>query len=180
MRILRQLQLLLAPRRIQPEHAVISDQFLYQIWCELRREFFPLRSELDSYRIVWSSRAQKRVLASCNIRRRKVVVARELLEPSALRWIAPVLYHELCHAVIGEQVDRSRSNKRLWHGAQFRELENRHPDIKALHAWISSGGWALAVRSEHARSFVTTHPVRSVYVSPYQGASLRSKLGWKQ
>lgn len=151
MRILRQLELLLAPRALPLRDEGPSDPFLGEVWRQLRREFFPSRHDLDGYRIVWSSRRQKRVLASCNIRRKKVVVARELFEPSAVRWIAPVLYHELCHAVIDEQVACSRGGRRMWHGSEFKELEARHPDIGALHAWISSGGWAMAVRSSRTR-----------------------------
>jgi predicted SprT family Zn-dependent metalloprotease len=113
-------------------------------------EYYPDRPELDSYVVSWSSRSQKRVLASCNIRRRRVVVARELFEPTACQWIAPVLYHELCHAVIGEGV-HLQGGKRQWHGAEFRTLEARHPDIPAMNAWIRSGGWAMAVRSHRAR-----------------------------
>ena len=127
-----------------------SDEFLHNLWTNLRAEYYPDRPELDSYVVAWSSRAQKRVLASCNIRRRRVVVAKELFEPTACRWIAPVLYHELCHAVIGEGV-HLQSGKRQWHGAEFRSLEARHPDISAMNAWIRSGGWAMAVRSHRAR-----------------------------
>ncbi len=132
-----------------------SDEFLLQIWTNLRAEYFPDRPELDTYIVAWSSRSQKRVLASCNIRQRKVVVARELFEPSACRWINPVLYHELCHAVIGEDV-RVQQGKRQWHGAEFRALEARHPDIEAMNAWIRSGGWAMAVRSNRSRRAWTT------------------------
>ena len=157
MGLIRQIEMLLVSRTVSRSGREsgdgASDPFLQEVWCSLRREFFPDRSELDSYLITWSSRAQKRVLASCNIRRRRVVVARELFEPAAVRWIGPVLYHELCHAVIDEGVARSRSGKRMWHGAEFRELERRHPDIEALHAWIASGGWAMAVRSNRTRRF---------------------------
>jgi hypothetical protein len=128
-----------------------SDAFLYSIWLCLRQEFFPERSDLDSYHISWSPRPQKRVLASCNIRRRRVVVARERFEPAACRWIAPVVYHELCHAVLGDTVV-TPSGKRAWHGRAFRELESRHPDISALDLWIKSGGWAIAVRSARTRA----------------------------
>jgi len=138
------------PRPTTPRAPSKSDEFLLRIWTNLRIEYFPDRPELDSYIVAWSSRAQKRVLASCNIRQRKVVVARELFEPSACRWISPVLYHELCHAVIGEEV-RVQRGKRQWHGSQFRELEARHPDIEAMNAWIRSGGWAMAVRSNRSR-----------------------------
>jgi hypothetical protein len=127
-----------------------SDQFLLQIWTNLRAEYFPDRPELDTYVVAWSSRSQKRVLASCNIRQRRVVVARELFEPTACRWINPVLYHELCHAVLGEGI-RVQGGKRQWHGAEFRALEARHPDIEAMNAWIRSGGWAMAVRSNRSR-----------------------------
>ena len=137
-------------RATQSHSPGTSDEFLHNLWRGLRSEYFPDRPELDSYVVAWSSRSQKRVLASCNIRRHRVVVARELFEPTACQWIAPVLYHELCHAVIGEGV-HLQSGKRQWHGAQFRALEARHPDIPAMNAWIRSGGWAMAVRSHRAR-----------------------------
>ncbi len=128
-----------------------SDEFLLTVWRNLRLEFFPDRPDVDDYIVTWSSRPQKRVLASCNIRRRRIVVAQELFEPAASRWIAPVLYHEMCHAVIGEGVHLSQSGKRQWHGRQFRQLEAQHPDIEAMNAWIATGGWAMAVRSHRAR-----------------------------
>jgi len=155
-RIIRQLELILGTRRVshgprrRPSRTFLSDPFLHQVWTELRKEYYPERPDLDSYVVAWSARNQKRVLASCNIRRHRVVVAKELFEPSAVRWIAPVLYHELCHAVLGEEVI-SASGRRLWHGVEFRALEARHPDIPALNLWIRSGGWAMAVRSHRSR-----------------------------
>jgi len=139
------------PARAQrQQRRAANDEFLYRTWTNLRNEYFPDRAELDSYTISWSSRSQKRVLASCNIRRRHVVVARELFEPSACRWIQAVLYHELCHAVIGEGV-RTQGGKRQWHGPEFRALEARHPDIEPMNIWIRTGGWAMAVRSNRSR-----------------------------
>jgi hypothetical protein len=151
--VLRQFELLFPVRRQSPRkhRARPSDEFLHSLWCALRAEFFPDHPHIDCYTVSWSSRPQKRVLASCNIRDNRVVVARELFEPAASRWIAPVLYHEMCHAVLGEAVRRSSSGKRLWHGKEFRKLEARHPDIPALNAWIATGGWAMAVRSNRAR-----------------------------
>ncbi len=158
-RILRQIELIFGTKhstkgrtqRARRTPSSVSDPFLHQVWKELRKEYYPDRPDLDSYIVAWSSRRQKRVLASCNVRQHRVVVARELFEPSAVRWIAPVLYHELCHAVLGEDVT-SASGRRLWHGVEFRALEARHPDIPALNMWIRSGGWAMAVRSHRARS----------------------------
>lgn len=161
MKIIQQIELLFRRRTVsrrRTQRAVQrrspaptpSDPFLLTIWNTLREEYFPELSELASYTVTWSSRRQKRVLASCNIRQRRVVVARELFEPSACRWISAVLYHELCHAAIGEQV-QIRGGRRQWHGRQFRELEARHPDIQALEMWIKSGGWAMAVRANRSR-----------------------------
>ncbi len=159
MGILRQIELIFATKRSSTVRtkrkrrgsSQVSDPFLHQVWAELRREYYPDRSDLDSYVVAWSARQQKRVLASCNVRQHRVVVARELFEPAAVRWIAPVLYHELCHAVLGEGVI-SASGRRLWHGVEFRTLEARHPDIPALNMWIRSGGWAMVVRSHRARA----------------------------
>lgn len=158
MRLIRTLRSLLHP---QPARAArsrrrstackTSDPFLQSVWQALREEFFPDRSDLDDYTISWSSRPQKRVLASCNIRHRRVIVARELFEPAACRWVSPVVFHEMCHAVLGESVTTT-TGRRLWHGREFRNLEALHPDIPALNLWIKSGGWAMAVRSYRAKA----------------------------
>lgn len=130
----------------------LDNNVLIVIWQGLARDFFPdIVEQINSYEVSWSSRPQKRVLASCNIRKRRVIVAQELLEPAATRWLSPVLYHEMCHAVIGDGVNLSESGRRMWHGRQFRQLEARHQDIPAMNAWIRSGGWAMVVRSHRAR-----------------------------
>lgn len=140
----------ITPRAKRAPRPLVNDEFLHKVWVTLRTEYFPDRPDLDTYILTWSVRRQKRVLASCNIRQRRVVVARELFEPSACRWIQPVVYHELCHAVIGEGVSR-QGGRRQWHGSEFRALEARHPDIEAMNLWIRSGGWAMAVRANRAR-----------------------------
>jgi len=128
-----------------PESAVE----LQLLWKKIRLEYFPERSDIDSYVIAWSQRSQKRTLASCNIRQRRVIVARSLNFEKYEMWLEPIVYHEMCHAIIGENVER-RGRKKFWHGREFRLLESRHPDIKKLNEWISSGGWNTAVRSERA------------------------------
>jgi hypothetical protein len=125
-------------------------KLLESIWIRLRWEYFPDRADLDTYQMEWSTRKQKRVLASCNIRNRRIRVARELLEPSAVRWLEAVVFHEMCHAVLGYDVSRA-GGKRQWHGKEFRALEMLHPEIPALEQWIRSGGWHSAVRSNRAR-----------------------------
>lgn len=126
-----------------------SSQYLSQEWRNLRIKYFPDRVDLDDYTVTWSSRRQKRTLASCNLRMRKVIVARELDHPDIAIWLIPVLYHELCHAVLGTQVRRT-GKKRAWHGPEFKALVNRHPLTNKLDHWISSGGWSKAVRSARA------------------------------
>jgi len=133
-------------------HRVVydSDPRLKAWWCTIRLKYFPDLPELDEYVVTWSKRRQKRVLASCNIVDRRVLVAQELKEPSAIRWLDAILYHEMCHAAIGKAVPRRRG-QRSWHGPEFKGLEARHPDIPALNLWIRTGGWTMAVRSHRAR-----------------------------
>lgn len=120
---------------------------LQQIWNELLKAYFPEReSDLSNYKVSWSARRQKRTLASCNIRKRRVNVAREMSLAQCLEFLKPLIYHEMCHAVLGDKVGRA-GTKRLWHGPEFRALESRHPEIKKLDLWIRSGGWSRAVRS---------------------------------
>lgn len=119
---------------------------LKKIWNDLQQQYFPERSDLSSYRVIWSARRQKRTLASCNIRKLQINVAREMSLSQCRYLLEPLIYHEMCHAVLGDKVGRAGS-KRLWHGPQFRALEMRHPGITTLDNWIKSGGWSKAVRS---------------------------------
>jgi hypothetical protein len=143
-----------APTRTPPQaHACAAS--LTELWQRLAHEYFPGQTEILLYKISWSRRRQKRTLASCNIRQQRVVVAQELNHEEHFRWLPALLYHEMCHAAIGMAVQRGGS-KRLWHGAQFRALERRHPEIHALDIWIKSGGWQKAIRSARARSAAAT------------------------
>ena len=124
---------------------------LKALWNALAVEYFPEKySTLENYLVQWSLRPQKRTLASCNVRHRIVNVAQELNVPEHAVWLAPLLYHEMCHAAIGEEVQRS-GRKRLWHGPEFRALERRHPEIRAMDNWIKTGGWHRAIRSHRAK-----------------------------
>jgi len=122
---------------------------LERIWYQLSMEYFPNHPELPLYRVFWSPRQQKRVLASCDMLGKRVRVARELARPEYESFLSPLLYHEMCHAVIGRDVER-RNGARLWHGPQFKALEARHPGSAVLQQWIAEGGWATAVRRDRA------------------------------
>ena len=119
-------------------------------WARIRQEYFPDRPDIDAYQVVWSSRRQKRTLASCNLRRRKIIVAKELNDARYEWALSPLLYHEMCHAYIGENPPKN-GTKRSWHGKKFRELEQRHPCIPLLDGWIKSGGWKTAIRRSRAK-----------------------------
>jgi hypothetical protein len=127
-----------------------SDKDLKVLWEQLVSTWFPDRSDLLSYSIDWSKRSQKRTLASCNLHQRRVVVARELKPELYSQWLPALIYHEMCHAVIGLDVQK-RSGKRLWHGKQFKDLETQNPQVAELDRWIKAGGWATAVRSDRAK-----------------------------
>lgn len=127
-----------------------SDQELQRIWDLVALEYFPDVVHLKDYAIYWSNRRQIRTLASCNIDKKAVRVAREMSSEHACRWLPALLYHEMCHAVLGDSV-RRKGAKTAWHGPEFRALEKRHPEIEALDAWIKAGGWARAVRSHRAK-----------------------------
>lgn len=128
-----------------------SDPDLLAIWQDLRRRWFPEREDLEYYTVRWSNRPQKRTLACCNVYAKRVTVARELRYPALSCWLSPLLYHEMCHAYLGELIDK-RTNRRRWHGPEFRQLERRNPAICDLDRWIKQGGWAEAVRSDRAWS----------------------------
>ena len=127
-----------------------SDPRLLTIWRQVRADFFPDRSDLDEVVITWSNRRQKRVLASVSIRQKRVRVAKELYEDEYEKWLTPLLYHEMCHAVLGESVP-IKNNKRQWHGSAFKSLEQQHPLMHEFEAWIKSGGWVTAVRRSRSK-----------------------------
>ena len=125
------------------------------LWIKIRQNYFHERPDLDLYKVCWSSRRQKRVLGSCNIHRHLVRIATELRHDSVKEWLDPLLYHEMCHAVLGVSV-RSVSRRRAWHGTEFKRLEHRHPKTSALDLWIKTGGWRDAVRRDRARRASST------------------------
>lgn len=127
-----------------------SDPDLYKIWCELYRLYFPQREDLANYQVTWANSKRKRTLASCNLRHLRVTVASELRHEKHSQWLSPLLYHEMCHAVLHFEVGRNARGMR-WHGSEFKQLEARHPQIEALNHWAKNGGWLGAIRSDRAR-----------------------------
>ncbi len=135
-----------------------SDPDLYKIWCELYLQYFPQRADLANYQVIWANNKRKRTLASCNLRRLKVTVASELRHEKHYQWLSPLLYHEMCHAVLHFEVGRNSRGMR-WHGPEFKRLESLHPQIEALNHWAKNGGWLGAIRSDRARR---SHQKRSI------------------
>lgn len=119
---------------------------LNQLWCNVRAAYFPDRSDIDDYRVIWSMRRQTRSLATCNVHTKKVNVAHAMNRPEYQAYLEALLYHEMCHAVLGEA--KIVNGRRVIHGREFKMLERRHPGIKPFDAWIKAGGWRQAVRRE--------------------------------
>ena len=136
-------------RRVPHARPGCSSPELSQVWRAVREQYFPDRSDLDQYIVSWSRRRQRRTLASCHVGKKIVHVAKELRDPLFSKYLPALLYHEMCHAALGQNVGYHRG-KRAWHGPRFRELERRHPGIAELDDWIKSGGWAYAVRRSRA------------------------------
>lgn len=144
--VMRQLSFLFRKKRTritEPFDTSIQED-LKDIWLRLRHEYFPEQTEIDNYDVKWSDRNQKSLLASCNIAKAKVKVAKALDHYSCKEIIEPLLFHEMCHAALGEpKVVRGR---RIMHGRDFKALERKHPKIPLLNAWIRDGFWDKAVR----------------------------------
>jgi hypothetical protein len=128
-----------------------SDPQLVSLWQDLQKSYFPERTDLLDYTVSWSTRRQKRVLASVHIRRKIVSVAQELRREDTKQWLPAILYHEMCHAFLGEEVPRE-GGKRAWHGSAFKALVAKHPETEPMERWMRSGGWHHVVRSERARA----------------------------
>ena len=123
----------------------LEENDLQRVWNELKEQYFPNEESLNCYQIKWSDRKQKRCLASCNSHTKKVLVARALANQKYAEILSPLIYHEMCHAVLG--TPQIVNGRRSFHGKEFKLLEKRHPGIKQLNLWIKNGGWANAKRS---------------------------------
>ena len=123
---------------------------LTTIWLDLVREYFPHLIDLNDYKLLWSTRKQKRVLASCNVYKKRVIVAQIFQNPKYSLLLDPLLYHEMCHAALGPP--QTMNGRRIIHGKDFYELEKRHPRIELLNKWIKDGGWHVAIRKRPVRN----------------------------
>jgi hypothetical protein len=132
------------------EWSSYSHDILESTWISLIKRFFPEANRLYEYDCKWSTRLQKRTLASCNLQRKRIVVAQELNDPLFYRTLSPLLYHEMCHAFLEDNISKKRG-KLQWHGPEFKRLEERHPEIPWLDLWIKEGGWRYAVARHRAR-----------------------------
>ena len=112
---------------------------IQKIWVSLRMKYFPRRPELDNYEVSWSTRKQTRTLAACNVYYKTVKVAPAMKDPEAALYLEPLLYHELCHAVLGNP--KVVNGKRIIHGPDFKALEEIHPAIEPFNDWLNCGGW---------------------------------------
>ena len=138
------------PLRTRPRQVrLTASTELTDLWHALRLEYFPDCENLIHYTIGWSRRRQRRTLATCEVRRKYVRVAKEMRAPLFGPYLAPLVFHEMCHAVLGEDPGYHRG-KRAWHGPRFKALERLHPGIPDLDAWIQNGGWSYAVRRSRA------------------------------
>ncbi len=123
----------------QPLAKTREDDELIGLWRNIRHQYFPDQPEIDSYRVVWSPRRHTRTLASCSVRKKRIIVALAMSLPEANPHLEALLYHEMCHAALGEPQVNNR--RRVIHGREFKQLERLHPGVRALDRWIKSGGW---------------------------------------
>lgn len=145
---------------------------LMPLWQSIRQRHFPERIDLDQYRVFWARKVQKFVLASCNVRRRRVQVAPTFQAQECAPYLEALLYHEMCHAILGEPV--KRRGRRVIHGKQFRELEHAHPGVAELDHWIKEGGWRAAVRRDRARRAQRLRRHRVFSISKRRATELRA------
>ena len=140
------------PSSVPAKH---GDTRLREKWTELQAKYFPDRPDLLSYRVVWSKRKQRSCLASCSIENNRVRVAGAMKLQASSPYLEPLLYHEMCHAALGEP--KVANGRRIMHGREFKRLERRHPCTRLLDCWIRSGGWADAVQT-YARERASALP----------------------
>lgn len=123
---------------------------LEDTWRCLAAEFFPGNFDLlISYTVRWASRPQVTTLASCNVERRRVLVAPAMRMDVCKPHLPALLYHEMCHAVLG--IPEVVNGRRRVHTRDFRLLEARHPGIKSMDRWIKCGEWRAAAKLHRRR-----------------------------
>ena len=139
------------PSNIKPrlELDTLQPEILRELWSKLLIQYFPDRTDLIDYSIRWVDRSQRRTLASCSVTKRRVHVAAALNCSRCEPILEPLIYHEMCHAVLGKPLEVG--GRRVWHGREFKALERRHPGIPELDAWIRAGHWMSAVRTHKSR-----------------------------
>ena len=128
----------------QAPKAVDSQDGLVELWLKIRNEYFPDREDIDEYRVIWTTRKQTSSLASCNVERKRVEVASPMTLEQSAPYLEALLYHEMCHAILGKPP--VVNGRRVIHGKEFKALERQHPQIPELDNWIKSGGWDNAVK----------------------------------
>ncbi len=117
---------------------------LVTIWGKLENEYFPGDKNLSIYSITWAKRYSKRNLAYCDYQKKRVVVSPVMNNIKLLHMLEPLIYHEMCHAKLGEP--KRVRGRYIYHGKDFHKLEALHPFIKEFNDWIHNGGWANAKR----------------------------------
>lgn len=135
------------PRTTRP----LPNHELELLWQQLQAEYFPERKDILDYRIRWSNRRHTRTLASCNVRARRVSVAAAMRLDESRRYLPALVYHEMCHAILGEP--ERKGSRRVIHGSEFKKLERRHPEIPLLDKWITQGGWFQASRRQELQNY---------------------------
>ncbi len=129
---------------------ISSEYFLKSTWEALYKEYFPNNNNLSQFNVQWSKRRQKRTLASCNCQKKRISVAKEILHKDYQWVLYPLLYHEMCHAVLYDDM-KIKGRRRSLHGREFKMLEKKHPLTASLYLWIKKGEWAKAIRRSRTR-----------------------------
>ncbi len=112
---------------------------LKAIFDKLNAQYFA--RELRRYRIVWGRRRRQRpktyfVFASIQEEDRIIRVHPLLDAPFVPRWFMEyVLYHEMLHAVVPDEFDKS--GRRRVHTERFRERERLFPQYRRARRWES-------------------------------------------
>lgn len=127
----------------KPEAIHYKNVSLKNIWIELAKNYFPENPEVLDFRVCWSNRHQTNCLASVNLTKKVVRVAPAMKLNECQEYLSPLLYHEMCHIIVGIKIVRGR---RKMHTREFKSLERKNPEIQLLDNWIKLGGWKNAVR----------------------------------
>jgi hypothetical protein len=142
----------ITPERVRDLPYEYNDPHLQRVYHQLRHQYFPNRPDVDDYKVVWRDQPMQTkngasslydTLAYIEYGTRTIHIGREMSHPDAVQWLAPLIHHELCHAILVEFLKPNDDAHAEW----FMRINSQHPQADEFKQWH---GWRNCYDSYHA------------------------------